>query len=186
MNRLAYLIPLALLAGSTLARPPASAGRLDEVAERGRQVMPFDLEKTQHIFSKTEHGGIQQVIVKDADDGEQIGLIRNHLFDISQRMQQGDFSRQRQIHGADMPGLAELSSDYRHVRFAYHELSNGAEIEFSAEDSALVGAIHRYFNAQLSDHGRHAVGKGMQCEHHQHRQQWQRRAGMPQSAAGKE
>ncbi len=43
----------------------ASEQRLDEVAQRGSHVMPFNLEQTTHIFSKTEKGGLQQVIVKD-------------------------------------------------------------------------------------------------------------------------
>lgn len=188
MNKLNYLIPLLLLAGPALAQTPASPNRLDEVAERGRQVMPFHLDKTQHIFNKTEHGGIQQVIAKNAEDSLQIERIRLHLLDISQRMQQGDFSRQRHIHGDTMPGLAELSDQYRQLNIAYRELANGAEIEFSAEDSALVDAIHRYFNAQLSDHARHAVGSGMKCEHDKpyHHKRHRHHHRMPQPAAGKE
>ena len=50
------------------AEEKADEKRLDEVAERGAHVMPFDLEKTTHIFSKTDTGGIQQVIVKDKSD----------------------------------------------------------------------------------------------------------------------
>lgn len=39
---------------------PADEKRLDEVAERGSYIMPFDLEKTTHIFDKTKTGGILQ------------------------------------------------------------------------------------------------------------------------------
>lgn len=152
-------------ATTAYAQTPASPKRLDEVAERGSHVMPFHLDKTQHVFNKTEHGGIQQVVAKDAGDSEQIGLIRRHLADISERFKQGDFSKQRQIHGDDMPGLAELAASHGAVRFDYRELPNGAEIEYSAEEPALVDAIHRYFNAQLSDHARHAVGSHHRCEH---------------------
>lgn len=151
--------------------------------------MPFHLEKTLHVFSKTEHGGVQQVIAKDPADSEQIGLIRRHLSDISERFRQGDFSRQRRIHGDDMPGLADLAADYRRLRFDYRELQNGAEIEFSAEDPALVDAIHRYFNAQLSDHARHAAGGGaMKCEHkrHGHHRKHKHHRQMPQPAPTKE
>lgn len=168
---LAFLFSVVAISGH--AQVPASPGRLDEVAERGRHVMPFDLEKTQHVFNKTEHGGLQQVIAKDANDGEQVELIRRHLSDISQRFRQGDFSRQRRIHGDGMPGLADLAFSYRSVHFDYRELPNGAEIEYSAEDPALVDAIHRFFNAQLSDHARHAVdGEPNRCDrkpHSQHR-----------------
>jgi len=170
MHKTALALLLTSAAITTHAQAPAGPKRLDEVAERGRHVMPFHLEKTQHVFNKTAHGGIQQVIAKDAADSEQIGLIRRHLSDISECFRQGDFSRQRQIHGDDMPGVADLAVSYRRVHFDYRELPNGAEIEYSAEDSALVDAIHRYFNAQLSDHARHAVdGKSQQCDHKPHK-----------------
>jgi len=150
------------------AESPADPARLDEVAERGSHVMPFSLEKTLHVFNKTEHGGLQQVVAKDAADHEQIGLIRQHLLDISERFKQGDFTKQRRIHGDDMPGLAELAAANGAVRFEYRELPNGAEIEYSAEQPALVDAIHRYFNAQLSDHARHAVGGQTHHDHKMH------------------
>lgn len=168
------------------AQAPAGPERLDAVAERGRHVMPFDLEKTRHVFTKTPHGGIQQVIAKNVGDREQIALIRQHLADISQRFRQGDFSRQRSIHGDDMPGLAELSAGYARLSFDYRELPNGAEIEYSAEDGALVDAIHRYFNAQLSDHARHvSPGEPMRCPHHRQGPPKQHKH-RPQSAFEKE
>lgn len=170
MRIINLILAMLLVATSAQAQPPASSERLDAVVERGRQVMPFNLEKTLHVFDKTAYGGIQQVIANNAGDAEQIALIRRHLLEISQGFRKGDFSRQRRIHGADMPGLAELAADYAKVRFDYRELPNGAEIEYSAEDSSLVDAIHRYFNAQLSDHARHAVGgKPEQCLHKMHR-----------------
>lgn len=165
------LAVIVTVAASTAAyaQTPASPARLDEVAERGRHVMPFHLEKTQHIFNKTEHGGIQQVIAKNADDSEQIALIRQHLADISEHFRKGDFSKQRRIHGDDMPGLLDLIGNYPDIRFDYRELPNGAEIEYSTEQSVLVDVIHRYFNAQLSDHARHATdGQPMKCEHKTH------------------
>lgn len=150
------------------AEPPADPARLDEVAERGSHVMPFSLEKTVHVFNKTEHGGLQQVVAKDAVDHEQIGLIRQHLLDISERFKQGDFTKQRRIHGDDMPGLAELAAASSAVRFEYRELPNGAEIEYSTEQPALIDAIHAYFNAQLSDHARHAIGGQAHHDHKMH------------------
>lgn len=186
MHKTGLALLIATSVSIVYAQSPASPARLDEVAERGSHVMPFHLEKTQHVFNKTEHGGIQQVIAKDAGDSEQIALIRQHLADISERFKQGDFSKQRRIHGDDMPGLAELSSQYRSVRFDYRELPNGAEIEYSAEQPALVDAIHRYFNAQLSDHARHAVaGQAQRCDHEplgQHKMHKHHHRHLPQPA----
>lgn len=170
------------------AELPADSARLDAVAERGRHVMPFNLEKTLHVFEKTEHGGLQQVLATNVADSEQIQLIRHHLLDLTERLRKGDFSRQRRIHGENMPGISELAESYKRVQFFYRQLPNGAEIEYAAEDSALVDAIHRYFNAQLRDHARHAVGKKpMQCGHkHKHHKKHKHSKRLYQSADKKE
>lgn len=152
------LSALLFMALSAQALGKATEERLDEVAKRGAQVMPFNLEQTSHIFSKTATGGLQQVIVKDSANTAQIKLIRQHLAKISHEFMQGDFSGPAKIHGADMPGLAELGAAApNRVKIVYKELPNGAEIEFSSEDMKLVEAIHKLFDAQLSDHARHAM-----------------------------
>jgi hypothetical protein len=147
-----------LMAAFAQATDKATEDRLDEVAKRGAHVMPFSLERTTHIFSKTEKGGLQQVIAKDGSDAEQIGLIRQHLSKISQKFVRGDFSDPAKIHGEDMPGLADLSRALPgRIKIVYKELPNGAEIEYSTDDRQLIDAIHCWFDAQLSDHARHAV-----------------------------
>jgi len=167
-----YLIPgLMLMATLAHAEYSASPERLHEVAERGVHVMPFDLEKTLHVFKKAPDGGVQQVVAKDAADAEQITLIRQHLAAICEGFKQGDFSRQRRIHGDDMPGIAELAAAYPQVSFKFRDLPNGAEIVYSADDAGLVDAIHRYFDAQLTDHGRHAIGKQAAQREHKHNPQ---------------
>lgn len=132
--------------------------RLDEITERGSHVMPFDLGKTTHIFSKTDAGGIQQVIVKDKHNTEQIRLIRTHLSEIAEEFKRGNFSDPEKIHGASMPGLAELkAAEPGQIDIVYKELPDGAEITYNTSIEELRHAIHRWFNAQLSDHARHAV-----------------------------
>ncbi|WP_228720046.1 aspartate carbamoyltransferase [Methylococcus geothermalis] len=162
-------LALALGLGTVMSAPAeeASAQRLDEVAKRGARVMPFDLDKTTHIFSKTAQGGIQQVVAKKEADAEQIRLIRNHLAEIAGKFAHGDFAAPARIHGEDMPGLAELRrAAPGSLRVKYGVLARGAQIEYSADDPALVDAIHRWFDAQLSDHARHATeGHG---GHHPH------------------
>lgn len=148
----------------------ADEQRLDEVAERGSHVMPFDLEKTTHIFSKTDTGGIQQVIAKDKSDTEQINLIRSHLSAITKEFKQGNFSNPEKIHGASMPGLAELrTAKTGQIKIEYKELPDGAEITYSTHIEKLKLAIHQWFDAQLSDHARHAVpGYPHDSSHHRH------------------
>ena len=140
------------------AQEPASPERLNEVTQRGMHVMPFDLKHTQHVFDKTETGGVQQVIVKDPANTKQIDLIRQHLTKISGEFSHGDFSDPEKIHGKDMPGLTVLrTAKPGQLHVQYKELPNGAEITYSAEDKALIDAIHQWFDAQLADHGPDAM-----------------------------
>jgi len=121
----------------------ATEQRLDEVAQRGSHVMPFNLEQTTHVFSKTEKGGVQQVIVKDLANAEQIKLIREHLSKISYEFQQGDFSNPAKIHGDNMHGLDDLrKAKPNQIDIVYKELPNGAEINYSTHIPDLINAIH--------------------------------------------
>ena len=141
-----------------MASEKASEARLDEVAQRGSHVMPFALEQTTHVFTKTEKGGVQQVIVKDKANTGQIKLIREHLTKISHEFTQGDFSNPAKIHGDTMPGLDALrKAKPGQIKIGYKELADGAEITYSTDVTSLIHALHQWFDAQLSDHSRHAV-----------------------------
>lgn len=156
--RYAYSFAMSMLLAPVPALAQADAARLDQVEQRGAEVMPFNLEQTIHIFTKTEHGGLQQVLARDAADAEQIRLIREHLLQISARFARGDFTDPAHIHGDDMPGLAELRrAQAGQIGVVYAELPQGAQIEYLTQDTALIDAIHRWFDAQLSDHARHAI-----------------------------
>lgn len=124
------------------------------VSERGKDVMAFSLPATTHIFTRTAEGGIQQVVAKDTADATQVQLIRRHLGEIREQFLRGDFSGPTHIHGPDMPGLAELkSAEAGRIAIAYKDVAGGAELVYSTADTALVAALHRWFDAQLSDHG---------------------------------
>jgi hypothetical protein len=142
-----------LLADQVQALQKASKTRQEEVARRGAQVMSFSLKRTLHIFLKTKNGGIQQVVAKDQSDTGQIKLIREHLSKISKEFAQGDFSAPASIHGRDMPGLAEMEKAHPdQLRIEYHELTKGAQIEYSSDNPAVIDAIHSWFDAQIADH----------------------------------
>ncbi|MGZ8184643.1 MAG: aspartate carbamoyltransferase [Methylobacter sp.] len=168
MNKISLILLLMGFAATANAEQAADSDRLDEVVERGSKVMPFDLDKTLHIFNKTKTGGIQQVIAKDAADSEQIALIRSHLAGIAAQFSKGDFSGPQRIHGNNMPGVKELSAAAGRVRFIYRDLPDGGQIDYLTEAPELIAAIHRYFDAQLSDHARHAISGG-HAQHHGHR-----------------
>jgi len=157
-NLFISILSLLFVTSPVYAVEKASEERLDEIVQRGIHVMPFDLELTTHVFSKTATGGVQKVIVKKADDCEQIKLIREHLSKISAEFQQGDFSNPAKIHGDDMAGLDELrKAKPKQVNIEYQDLPNGAKITYSTDAPLLITAIHQWFDAQLSDHARHAI-----------------------------
>jgi len=127
------------------------------VHDMGAQVMPFDLSQTTHIFEMTESGGIQQVVAKDPGDTAQIALIQQHIQHEAMLFSAGDFTDPSSLHGDTMPGVKELSAGAAQVKIEYMALPNGAQITFTTQDIHLITAIHRWFGAQLSDHGADAT-----------------------------
>lgn len=150
----AIVVSLGLACSS--ARPET---RQEHVHHMAHGVMPFDVGKVTHVFEMTEDGGIQRVIAKDPADAQQIVLMQQHLRVEAERFQQGDFSDPARLHGEDMPGLRELSAGAAHVTVTYEALPDGAEIRFTTQDVHLLTAIHRWFGAQLSEHGADAVSR---------------------------
>lgn len=161
MFRMNAILLMLIAAGSSavFAQQPAQPeARAALVAKHSRSIMPFDLEQTLHIFSKTEQGGLQQVITKNADNTQQIVLIRAHLSKITRQFNQRNFSAPAALHGDNMPGLAVLKKARPgELHVDYHELENGAEISYSSRDPKLIIAIRQWFDAQLIDHGHHAT-----------------------------
>lgn len=125
----------------------------EHVHQMAHHVMPFDMSKTVHIFKMTELGGVQRVIAKDAGATDQILLIQQHLKHEAENFQRGDYSDPATLHGANMPGLKDLQSGASGIDVLYTDLPAGAEITFETTDLHLLTAIHRWFGAQLSEHG---------------------------------
>ena len=131
--------------------------RQADVAARGRQVMPFDLEETTHVFQKMDDGGLQRVTANDPSNTTQIELIQAHLQEEAKKFQNGDFSSPAQIHGHEMPGLADLRTGASQIDVHYTPLSDGGQIRYTTSEPTLLSALHHWFEAQLSDHGAHAT-----------------------------
>ncbi|MEU8378069.1 hypothetical protein [Streptosporangium sp. NPDC048865] len=138
------------------AQKQAQTDRQAEIAARSRQVMPFDLERTTHRFTGTGTGGVQTVTAKEPADTRQVTLIREHLKEEAARFGQGDFGDPASIHGGRMPGLRELAAGHDRIDVRYTQVSAGARITYTTSDASLIKALHAWFDAQVSDHGRHA------------------------------
>jgi hypothetical protein len=165
-TRLAFLIGGCLLIGIliTLGVLAATgmltgANRQAMIHAQGGAVMPFDLDRSTHVFKTTDTGGIETVIVKDPADSQQIGLIQQHLEHETMRFREGDFGDPASIHGTSMPGLTELAAGGERITFSYAALPNGAQISYETNDLRLIDALHRWFAAQLADHGHDAMGQ---------------------------
>lgn len=133
--------------------------RQEHVHEMGQTVMPFDLSKTTHLFRMTDSGGVQSVVVKNVQEKDQIALIRQHLHHEAEAFQRGDYSDPTSLHGKTMPGVSELESHHASIAVAYSELPLGAALTFRTRDRHLVMEIHRWFGAQLSEHGADAMAE---------------------------
>jgi len=148
-----------LLASAQGAPTPASAQRQNDVREKGASVMPFSLDQTLHTFKKTDTGGVQQVRASNAA-ADQVAMIRSHLHSIEKSFSARDFSAPAHIHGSDMPGMAEMkAANPGELAVIYRDLDDGAELDYASHSAAIIAAIHRWFDAQLADHGADATGR---------------------------
>jgi hypothetical protein len=150
MLRLATWTALLLLLSCATALGQTTQEHVHQMAHG---VMPFDMSKTVHIFKMTELGGIQRVVAKDPEAADQIALIRQHLQHEAESFRRGDYSDPEMLHGSDMPGLKDLQIGASHIKVLYASLPAGAEITFETSDLHLLTALHRWFGAQLSEHG---------------------------------
>ncbi|MEU7799906.1 hypothetical protein AB0B10_11590 [Micromonospora arborensis] len=134
-----------------------TSSRQADVAERGASVMPFDLDRTTHRFTRTDTGGVQTVVADDPQDTTQITLVQQHLTAEVERFRRGDFSDPARIHGTGMPGLATLRAHGGQIIIEYEPIPNGARATYTTDDARLRDALHHWFDAQVSDHGPHAT-----------------------------
>lgn len=131
----------------------SAQSKQEHVHDMANGVMPFDVSKSTHIFKMTESGGVQKVIAKDIAAHDQIALIQQHLKHEAEQFQQGRYMDPAKLHGAEMPGLKDLQAGASRVKVTYSALPDGAQILFETKDVQMLTAVHRWFGAQLSEHG---------------------------------
>ena len=153
-----YVIAASVLSLFTLTAIGAPTARQQEVAHKGAMVMPFNVHNSTHVFQKNTYGGIQQVLAKDPNDKDLVAAIRMHLETEAERFGKGDYSDPMQIHGMSMPGVQYLSKvKPGQIAITYREVTGGAAVDYVGRDAATIDAIHKWFDAQLSDHGEDAT-----------------------------
>jgi len=153
--RLAILLAAVVVVATTSGALANDSPRQTKIEHNSAQVMPFSMDATMHRFVATPAGGVQTVFVHDGDP-KQIVLVRSHLRKEANAFARGDFADPASIHGGDMPGLKAMHAGAKRIRVHYADVRNGAAITYATADPALVAAIHAWFRAQVSDHGKHA------------------------------
>ena len=150
------MFPAVVLAASLsilqgMSQPPTD--RTERIHKDSKGVMPFSMDSTQHVFRKTDSGGVQAVTTRKPDP-DQEALVRAHLRKITAQLQARDFSGPAHLHGAAMPGLRQMrESKTDQLEVTYADTTDGGQITYVAHTPALVDAVHRWFDAQVSDHG---------------------------------
>ena len=136
------------------------AARQSQVEQNGEQVMPFDQNLTTHQFTKTDTGGVETVTANDPNDTTQATLVQGHLQHEQELFSAGDFSDPMAIHGMAMPGIDDLKQGAARgdLTVTYETLPAGAQLTYTATTPQVVSVLHAWFDAQLMDHGSHAMG----------------------------
>ena len=146
----------ALMLALSCSLPAIAQTRQQNIRVRSTHVMPFSMDSTMHKFEPTKAGGVMTVTVHDGD-ASQIALVRAHLQKEAASFARGNFADPAYIHGKSMPGLAALSAGATRISVHYAKLPDGAAIAFRTSDPLLIAALHRWFAAQVSDHGHDAM-----------------------------
>ena len=154
----AFAVVTAIAVPLAVRDAPATAPDPSEMRQHAQAVMPFDLSKTTHTFTKTPTGGVEQVLANDPGDEANIAAIRGHLGEEASKFRNGDYSDPARIHGAEMPGLDQLEAGAPRVTVSYEPLPAGAKITYSSVDPSLVTALHAWFDVQSSDHDMPGMG----------------------------
>jgi hypothetical protein len=152
---------LAVAAVLAASMPAFAQATQEHVHHMGHEVMPFDLSTSVHIFRMTETGGVQRVVLRNpkAIQADQVLLIQQHLRHEANEFAKGNFGDPARLHGATMPGLKELKARSSKIKVTYLDLPSGAQITFETSDLRALTAIHRWFGAQLSEHGPDAMSE---------------------------
>ena len=104
----------------------------------------------------------------DPGDVEQVRSVRGHLRAVAQ-FEHGDCSAPERIDGKSMPKLKALRNPPPGaVAVRYADVPGGGLLIYSSRDHKLISALHRWFDAQLSDHGADARARHVHSDGSDH------------------
>ena len=144
----------ALLALATLPARAVDARAQQHPADaRGKAVMGFDQDKTQHRFLLYEDGGAIDVRVKDAADTANRDAIRSHLPHIAQMFGAGNFDAPMLVHDTkNVPGIADMTRLKDKITYRYAQTPAGGRVDILTTDRDAIAAVHAFLRFQIADH----------------------------------
>ncbi len=123
-----------------------------QMNERGEKGMGFSQTATTHHFFLNPTGGVIQVEVNDPSDALNRNNIRMHLGHIAQAFQKGDFDIPMFVHGTVPPGVEEMKTLQKNIRYSFEETPNGGRVVISSADKGALAAIHCFLRFQIEEH----------------------------------
>lgn len=126
------------------------------VQSRGETVMGVDQYTSTHVFEDLPDGG-RIILDRDpqADTGG-IARIRQHMHDITDAFEAGDFTKPFQVHAEAVPGTSVMAARRSTIKYAEVDRPRGAEVRIRTTDPAAVAAVHEFLAFQRGAH--HASG----------------------------
>ena len=123
-----------------------------DVDSRGDQAMGFMHTKTTHHFLLKEDGGVIQVTADDAQDGESIRAIREHLGHIATEFAAGNFDTPMFVHDQTPPGVEEMKRLRGNIHYSFEEVDRGGRVVIQTKDAGARTAIHQFLRFQIEEH----------------------------------
>lgn len=123
-----------------------------QMNERGEKGMGFSQTATTHHFFLNSNGGVIQVEVNDPADAANRNNIKMHLGHIAQAFQNGDFDIPVFVHDTVPPGVPEMKTLRKRIRYSFEETPYGGRVVISSADKEALAAIHRFLRFQIEEH----------------------------------
>ena len=137
--------PVALASVLLTASACGFAGLGDDVIDHA-VVSSLDPRIATLMLEKTDQGGVEVVLARDANDVAEVERLRASLREQVAQFQQGRYQDPAREHGMVMPGSRELEAGYASVQVAYADVPAGGRITYVANGPALVDALHAWFD----------------------------------------
>jgi hypothetical protein len=136
--------------GSPETAPPDPTG-FAALQARGQEAMGVDQYTSTHYFDALPDGGRIE-LQRDVDDPAGVAQIREHLHDIADAFENGDFSTPAFVHMQSVPGAEVMAEKRDAITYQVRDLPRGAELRITTRDPEAIAAIHEFMAFQRQDH----------------------------------